>query len=450
MFDLKSLSESATQAANTFGIEKFDIYGNISDDLSLRVKAGTLEQVSSHQRANVLVRVWSAKKSIGVATTTDHSAEGLRAALGVAAEAAIYGSTENAPDFSPEANTPCVKNTEKSVAKFTEFSVLLNSLLDAEKRVLKAHPAIESVPYNSLSESMRTRFYLNSVGAQKTEHISTASIYLYTKTNEQNKKPRSGHDAQVAVSFPLLNLENCVQNTISNTLSHLNYKKIQSGNYLTVFSPEALLSLIGAFQGMFDAQKILDSQSLSKAETLGSQIASDWLTVADDPLNLAHVGGHSFDGEGTPTRITTLIENGILKSFMHSSVTARRMNQQLTGHANMGAKITLGTHFMHVSRNPNKKILAERNIKDEKALIYIEDLQSLHAGVNANQGSFSLPFSGWIIENGVKTSIEQATVAGDILKLLKEIVYIDKKETPTHSGIAPEVWVGALSITCEG
>ena len=55
--------------------------------------------------------------------------------------------------------------------------------------------------------------------------------------------------------------------------------------------------------------------------------------------------------------------------------------------------------------------------------VYIEELNAIHAGVRASQGSFSLPFEGWLYRNGKKCSIESATVAGDIKYLLKPVSY---------------------------
>ena len=83
----------------------------------------------------------------------------------------------------------------------------------------------------------------------------------------------------------------------------------------------------------------------------------------------------------------------------------------------------------------------------EGEFVYIEDLNALHAGVRASQGSFSLPFDGWLYKNGEKYSIESATVAGDIKYLLKNIINIEDEEELTTSGISPHIWINELSIT---
>ena len=86
-------------------------------------------------------------------------------------------------------------------------------------------------------------------------------------------------------------------------------------------------------------------------------------------------------------------------------------------------------------------------MKYKGEFVYIEELNAIHAGVRASQGSFSLPFDGWHYINGEKSSIESATVAGDIKYLLKNIINIEEKEELTTSGISPHVWINKLSIT---
>jgi PmbA protein len=81
--------------------------------------------------------------------------------------------------------------------------------------------------------------------------------------------------------------------------------------------------------------------------------------------------------------------------------------------------------------------------------VWIDSLSALHAGVKASQGSFSLPFDGWLVKNGAVRSVEAATVAGDIRTLLKAIVGFEGEAKITPDGLCPLVWVEGLSITGE-
>ncbi|TFI51472.1 TldD/PmbA family protein [Mastigocladus laminosus UU774] len=446
MPNISEIANYAKDTANKLGIKKFDIYGSSADAISVQVDQGEPKQVKASNLSGVTVRVWNDQNTMGVTSTSDVDPKGLELALKTAYEASFFGVKENVPDFSPEATVEiAVPQKEKSPQ--APVSQLIETLLTAEKEVLAAHSAIQGVPYNNLAQRDIDRFYLNSDGAVRTESHSLASIYLYSKTEEEGKKPRSAGAFRVDRSLENLDINGCIQETTEKTLSHLNYEKVKSGKYRVVFSADAFLSLLGAFSNLFNAQNILDKQSLSTPDDLGKQIASPLLSVYDDALHPANVGAESFDGEGTPTRQISLIENGILAGFIHSAGTAKRMNAKPTGNANIGAKVTVSPNFYHVfAAAPGEQ---ELSLETAENVIFIDDLQALHAGVKSLQGSFSLPFDGWIVNKGVKTSIESATVAGDFLQVLKSIIFVEKELELTPGGVCPKIWVDGLSITGE-
>lgn len=447
---VEKLVSDAKETANKLEIKKFDIYGAIVDETSAEVDSGAPKQVSASNRASITVRVWNNHGTVGVTSTTNIDRLGLELALQSAHEASFFGAKENIPDFSPEA-IAAIPHRESQIEPQTAIEKLVETLLEAEKDLLSKHEAIAGVPYNGLSQRDISRFYLNSDGAMRQERNAYSSIYLYTKTDEKDRKPRSGGAYRVSRSFTDLDVQGCVAETAEKTISHLNYDKIKSGKYLVVFSPEAFLSLIGAFSSLFNAQSILDKNSLSTPESIGTQIASPLLNINDDELHVGNISASDFDGEGTPTRCTPLITNGVLTNFLHSSVTAKRLNAKPTGNASIGAKVSVSPNFFHIERS-NAVDTNEKpySLKDAENVILIDDLQALHAGVQASQGSFSLPFDGWVVNKGDRISIEAATVAGDILELLKAIVYVEPEVKITPSGVAPHVWVRDLSITGEG
>ncbi|BAZ04235.1 TldD/PmbA family protein [Calothrix sp. NIES-3974] len=444
MANIQEIAAAAQESASKLGIKKFDIYGSIVDSTSVQVDRGEPKQVKSSNLSGVTVRVWNEKNTLGVTSTTDVDLKGLEMAMKTAYDASFFGVKENVPDFSPEATQP-ISATVPDKLPQAPVPQLIENLVSAEKQLLAAHPAIAGVPYNNLSQRDIDRFYLNSEGAMRTESCSLASVYLYTKTEEEGKKPRSAGAFRISHGLQKLDIHGCIQEATEKTISHLNYEKIKSGKYRVVFSADAFLSLLSAFSNFFNAQNILDQQSLSKADDIGKQIASPLLSVSDDALHPANVGVETFDGEGTPTRRVSIIENGVLTGFIHSAGTAKRMNAQPTGHASIGAKVSVSPNFFHVY--PGQPAAEELSLETAENVVFIDDLQALHAGVKALQGSFSLPFDGWIVNKGVKTSIESATVAGDFFELMKSIIYVEKEPELTPGGVCPRIWVEGLSIT---
>lgn len=446
MSKVQTIAQTAQEKAAQLGITKYDIYGSIVDQTSVQVFQGEPKQVKASQKSSVIVRVWNEKNQIGVTSTTDVDANGIELALKTAREASYFGVTDHVPDFSTEAKSP-LPSVSRELGKPSPADDLIAKLLQLETDLLNSHEAIVSVPYNGLGQQEIERFYLNSEGALREETRSFFSIYLYATTEQENRKPRSGGAYKVANTLEKLDIDGCFRETVEKTLSHLDYQPIPSGKYLVVFSPEAFLSLLGAFSNLYNAQNILDKQSLSTPESLGKQIASSLLSVNDNALHEGNVSGDTFDGEGTPTGNVPIIDKGVLVNFLHSSVTAKRMNAQPTGHASIGAKVSISPNYYHVFRG--EQPTQEYNLDTAENVVLIDDLQALHAGVNSLQGSFSLPFDGWLVNKGEKTSIEAATVAGDFLDVLKSIVFIEETPEVTPGGVCPRIWVENLSITGE-
>ncbi|MEL6471958.1 MAG: TldD/PmbA family protein [Cyanobacteria bacterium J06623_4] len=446
MAKVQTIAKQAEAIAQKLSIAKYDIYGSSVDETSVQVDKGEPKQVKASNRSSVIVRVWNDQNQIGVTSTTDVDETGLELALKTASEASTFGVKENAPDFSPQAQAPTVK-VDFVKAEPAPVPQLIETLVKAEKGVLEAHSAIASVPYNGIAQRDIERFYLNSEGAQRSEERTYASVYLYGKTEQEGRKPRAAGAMRFKNGLQQLDVESCVKEAADKTISHLDYEKIASGKYPVVFSAEAFLSLLSAFSNMYNAQSVLDNRSLSTADSLGTEVASPLLSVYDDELHPENVSSETFDGEGTPTRRLALIEKGVLKNFVHSAGTAKRMNAEPTGHASIGAKVSVGLNYLEVL--PGESADDAYNIDKADGVVLIDDLQALHAGVNALQGSFSLPFDGWLIKDGKRISVESATVAGDFRKVLKDITHIEPEAEVTPGGVCPRVWVSELSITGE-
>ncbi|MEL7072204.1 MAG: TldD/PmbA family protein [Cyanobacteria bacterium J06581_3] len=446
MAKVQTIAKQAESIAQKLSIAKYDIYGSSVDETSVQVDKGEPKQVKASNRSSVIVRVWNDQNQIGVTSTTDVDETGLELALKTAAEASAFGVKENAPDFSPQAKAPTaeVKFTNAESAPVPD---LIETLIKAEKEVLDAHEAIASVPYNGLAQREIERFYLNSDGAQRSEERTYASVYLYGKTEQEGRKPRAAGAMRVKNGMAQLDVNSCVKEAAEKTISHLDYEKIESGKYPVVFSAEAFLSLLGAFSNMYNAQNVLDNRSLSTAESIGTEVASPLLSVYDDELHPENVSSETFDGEGTPTRRLPLIEKGVLKNFVHSAGTAKRMNAEPTGHAGIGAKVNVGLNYLEVL--PGESADDAYQLDQADGVVLIDDVQALHAGVNALQGSFSLPFDGWLIKDGKRISVESATVAGDFRDVLKNITHVEPEAEVTSGGICPRVWVSELSVTGE-
>src|SRR5262249_57946231 len=91
-------------------------------------------------------------------------------------------------------------------------------------------------------------------------------------------------------------------------------------------------------------------------------VAADHITVIDDGTIPGGFGTSRFDGEGVPTRRTSVIENGVLKSYLLNTYTAKKLNLQTTGNASRGLAgtpgIGLGNYFLQPGTKTPREIIA--------------------------------------------------------------------------------------------
>jgi len=445
--DGSALQEQLTETTSRLAIPMWDLGVTSSYDTSVQVDHGEPKQLKARQSTMAMVRVWNDEGLVGITSTNDLSPLGLTAALQGAKQASRFGDTQRPPRLSPQAQDPItpIKQPQHSIQP---IQLLLNQLLEAERQVLHSHPAISTVTYNGLNQGQRERLYINSAGAWRKQNTTSATLWLYPRAEEPGRKPRSAGAVRVAPGVDALDLEGCIGEATDRTISHLDYAPIDTGIYTVCFSPEAFLDLLWAFSTMVNAQAVLDGISLSQRDSLGTQVASSLLTVADHAHHPAHVAAPEFDGEGTPTRHLLLIESGYLRHFLHSEGTARAFadGSVATGHATMGAKVTIGPQWLDVEGERGDTSLS---CQHSNGVVLIDSLSALHAGVKASQGSFSLPFDGWLLSGGERRSIEAATVAGDIRSTLHNILACEGAPQCTPNGRAPHVWVEGLTITGE-
>lgn len=446
----QALSGRLEQLAAAAGIDQWDLGASCGTDTSVQVDRGEAKQMKGAQRSAITVRVWNESGLVGITSTSDLSDPGLERALSGAHAASAFGNAEETPAFSPLATAPLVK-LEQPLHDALPILTLLDTLKEAERQLLGSHGAIGTVPYNGLAQRSSERLYLNSDGACRHQSLTTASIYLYARAQEAGRKPRSSGAVRLAYGPGELDIAGCIAEAAQRTIAHLDYAPIETGAYTCVFSPEAFLDLIGAFSSMFNARAVLDGVSLSQRDSLGQSLAVPFLSIRDNGLHPGNIGASLFDGEGTPTSPLELVEGGILRNFLHSEATARAFGVSPTGHAGMGAKVSVGPDWFEIGATPGSCGGQQglNRFSHDAPVVVIDSLSALHAGVKASQGSFSLPFDGWLVAGGVSRSIEAATVAGDVRQLLQAIIGFEGETKVTPDGLCPHVWIEGLSITGE-
>jgi len=103
------------------------------------------------------------------------------------------------------------------------------------------------------------------------------------------------------------------------------------GRYDLILQPLCLGSFTQSTTGMLSALRVEISTSMF-AKRLGKRVASEDVTLVDDPTRPS-TSRRAFDHEGVPTRRNVMIKDGLLKTYLHNTSTAKRFRTKTTASA---------------------------------------------------------------------------------------------------------------------
>jgi len=143
------------------------------------------------------------------------------------------------------------------------------------------------------------------------------------------------------------------------TLRRLGARKVKTAQVPIVFDPLVAASILEhIFEGV-NGDSVYRGASFL-AGKLGQKIAGNNVNVIDDGTLRGGFGTSPFDGEGVPTRRTVVIENGVLKSYLLNTYTAKKLGMQTTGNASRGLAGAPRPHRHHRAQAQRNFVPARR------------------------------------------------------------------------------------------
>jgi PmbA protein len=191
-----------------------------------------------------------------------------------------------------------------------------------------------------------------------------------------------------------------------------------------VLDPYVTASFLGIISSTLNGESVAKGRSLFK-DRLGENVANSIVTLVDDPTNPKAYTATDLDGEGLAARRNVLIEAGVLRQFVHSSYSARRVGTKSTGNAIRGGfKGTPSVGCLALQLLPGSRDQAAL-IADVDDGVLIQSVSGLHSGVNAISGDFSAGASGLSISGGqVGGPIREFTIASTLQRMLHDVVEV--------------------------
>ncbi len=194
-----------------------------------------------------------------------------------------------------------------------------------------------------------------------------------------------------------------------------------AGEFTVVISSEAGGTMIHEACGhALEADLVLKGGSVF-AGKIGQKVAFEKVTVVDDGTLENYRGTMNFDDEGTPTERTVLIENGVLKGYMHSMLTAKKMGVKPTGNGRRES-------YEHIPIPRMRNTFIEAGDTDPEEIISSVDKGILVVKMGGGQVdivsgdfTFGVPKS-YLIENGkITKKLRGASLVGNGAEVLMNI-----------------------------
>jgi PmbA protein len=290
------------------------------------------------------------------------------------------------------------------------------------------HPAEITAGSASLSVSSVT--LANSHGVRYEGRYTGASLSL-----EAIERQSTGYEFDHACYIADIDPRHVGERAAFFACKSADGKDIPTGEYPVVLSPLAYAELLGnVFVPALNGRSVHSGRS-RLAKSLGEKIADPRIQMYDDPLLPRGSGSTRWDAEGTPTKKTDFVRDGVLRTFAYDLKTAYRYDKKTTGSAvrgGFGGLPAIGHHNFIVD-GEREQILDER-------VVYVHSVVGAHTA-NPMSGDFSVEISNsfWMEDGSFEEPVRSAMMSGNVFDMHKDIAGMSKETRAIGSLILPSI-----------
>lgn len=327
----------------------------------------------------------------------------------------------------------------------------IQAALTLERKVKEADERVMDVLMCTYLESDMHTVICNSYGIDLEDKRNYCGIYAGVSLRDGDSV-RTYFDGAIVKSFGEIDIDAIAKRIIDGAVAQIGAKSTASRSTKVVIKYDAFASLLGVHMGMIEGESVQKGLSPLK-EKLGEVIGVSNLNIVDDPHREDSAQSSAFDAEGFPTSKKHIVENGVLKTFLHNMKTAKKAGVESTGNAARSSykgSVGIGAHNIVVEGGD---LSYEELIQKCGEGILITNLDGLHAGVNPVSGDFSLMSSGFEIKEGkIAGPVTQIVLSGNFYTMLKDIEAFGsdvQSSLMAHNYFTPSVLIREMTVSGE-
>jgi PmbA protein len=411
---LTDLAERLVAAARRAGADAADAVAMRSVSLAVEVRNGAIEESERSEGDDVGLRAFVGRRQAVVST---NDIKGDVAQLAERAVAMARAAPED-----PFAGLADPDRLARDIPELDLLDPNLPTVAQLEERALCAENAALAV--NGVTKSGGASasagvggMVLVTSGGFRGAYLNSGQSVAMTAIAGEGTAMERDFDYSSALHGGDLDAPEKVGRTAGErTVARLNPRKVDTKRVTVVFDRRMAGSLVSHLAAAINGAAVARKTSFLK-DRRGEQLFRRGINVLDDPLRRRGLRSRPFDAEGVASRPLAVVEDGVLKSWLLDSASARELGLATTSHAQRGVSSTPspGPSNLHLAAGSDTPDALMADIREG---FYVTDLIGM--GVNQVTGDYSRGASGFWIENGKPTyPVSEVTIAGNLIDMFK-------------------------------
>ncbi|MFZ4592047.1 MAG: TldD/PmbA family protein [Ignavibacteria bacterium] len=261
------------------------------------------------------------------------------------------------------------------------------------------------------SDSQSKGILVHSNGFSGETDSTGYSVYASVAVNDPNGgKPSSGEGCSVRHLKDMMEPVDIAKKALEKTLGRIGQKKIESGVYKMLVENRAGGNPMGTILRAIGGRTLQQKNSYLEG-MLGKKIASEKLTVTDNPFVKKGLGSRHFDSEGLAAQQREIITNGILNAYYINDYYGKKMRMTPFTGSSSNLIYSCGNKTMEeIVKTIDKGILVT---------------EFLGGNFNTTTGDFSNGIAGFYIENGeIKFPVNEMNISGNAKDLWAKLIEV--------------------------
>jgi PmbA protein len=418
--NLTDLAVDLLARAKKRGATGADVVVADGDTFDVQVRLSAVDRLTKAREKRLGLRVFFGQRSAS-ASTSDFSHESLEGVVSdtcslaaAVAEDAVSGlpsadlMARDLPDLDLYDPTKLDTDSQIALARRAE-----DAALAADPRITNS----EGADFSSYAGRVVLANSHGFVGEYRSSSFSVSVSPIAAGTEAEGMQRDYWYAAQRKFA-QLDSPESVGQEATRRTVRRLGARKVPTQRAPVIFDQETAGSLLGNLCSAISGYSLYKGTSFLVGQ-LGKPLFPEFVTIYDDGLMPGGFGSRPFDGEGLPSRTQTIIDRGMLKSYLLDSYSGRKLGMSSTGNASRGVgdNPSVGPTNFYLAAGSAGPAEIIRTVKQG---LYVTEL--IGFGINMVTGDYSRGAAGYWIENGeLAYPVEEITIAGSLKEMFAHI-----------------------------